>query len=144
MKKFIFFIGVLCVVSCNSDKKNEPITSTITKGKVQKQSEMAALMLLMYQRNAENKKLILDGNIPTEFPEEFLKIHTATLTDPTDRKPEFKAYSDFYIENLRKVFGSAKDSLIEKHNNVVNSCITCHKTTCIGPIPKIKKLLINE
>lgn len=142
MRKFIFILAVLCVVSCNSDKKNQLVI--ITKGKVKKQSEMAALMLLMYQKNAENKKLILEGKIPREFPEEFLNIHTATLTNPEDRKPEFKAYSDFYIENLRKVFVGVDDSLKEKHNNVVNSCITCHKTTCIGPIPRIKKLLISE
>jgi len=142
MRKFIFILAVLCVVSCNSDKKKQLVI--ITKGKVKKQSEMAALMLLMYQKNAENKKLILEGKIPRDFPEEFLKIHTAILTDPTDRKPEFKAYSDFYIENLRKVFVGVNDSLKEKHNDVVNSCIACHKTTCIGPIPKIKKLLIRE
>jgi len=142
MKKYIFVIAVLCCISCNFGKKNE--TVVITKGKVQKQSEMAALMLLMYQKNAENKKMILGGEAPKVFPEEFLEIHTATLTDPKDRKPEFKAYSDFYIETLRKVFVGERDSLKLKHNNVVNSCITCHKTTCIGPIPKIKKLLINE
>ncbi len=116
MKNFIFIIAVLCLLSCHSDKKNK--TVIITKAKVQKQSEMAALMLLMYQKNAENKKLIVDGEIPKKIPEEFLKIHTAALTDPKDRKPEFKAYSDFYIENLRKVFKDGKEGLKEKHNNV--------------------------
>lgn len=141
MRKIIFIIAVISIVSCSSEKKKE--TVIITKGKVVKQSEMAALMLQMYEKNAENKKLILAGKEPKDFPEEFLKIHSATLTDPSDRKPEFKTYSNFYLDNLRKVFETSKDSLKERHNNVVNSCITCHQTTCIGPIPKIKKLLIN-
>ena len=141
MKRIIFIIAVLCIVSCKSEKKNE--TVIITKGKIQKQSEMAALMLLMYERNAENKKLILEGKTPKDFPKEFLKIHSATLTNPSDRKPEFETYSNFYLENLRKVFEPSQGSLKTKHNNVINSCITCHQTTCVGPIPKIKKLLIK-
>ncbi len=141
MKRIIFIMAIICFISCKSDKKNERVI--ITKGKEQKRSEMAALMLLMYQKNAENKKLILEGKAPLIFPEEFLKIHSAILTDQTDRTPEFKAYSDFYIENLRKVFEPSEYSLKMKHNNVVNSCIACHKITCIGPLPKIKKLLID-
>ena len=42
-----------------------------------------------------------------------------------------------------KVFETSKDSLVSKHNNAINSCIACHETTCVGPIPRIKKLLIK-
>lgn len=104
---------------------------------------MAALMLLMYETNAQNKQLILEGKQPKKFPEEFLKIHTAQLTDLTDRTADFKTFSDFYLSNLQEVFDSPSDSLIIKHNATVTSCIACHQTTCIGPIPKIKKLLIQ-
>lgn len=143
MKKICYVILSCFFISCNPvEKKQENII--IKKGDAfYKQSEMAALMLLMYEKNAENKKIILEGKQPKEFPKEFLKIHTAKLTDSTDRKIEFKAYSDFYIENLKKVFEPSKESLKTKHNNVINSCVTCHQTTCIGPIQKIKKLLIR-
>lgn len=141
MKNIILILVALFLVSCNPEPKKK--TVIITKGKIKKQSEMAALMLLMYETNEANKKLILAGKAPEEFPEEVLKIHSATLTDPSVRKPEFKSFSNFYIENLRKVFEPTKDSLRVKHNNVINSCITCHQTTCVGPIPKIKKLLIQ-
>ena len=104
---------------------------------------MAALMLLMYETNANNKKLILEGKQPAKFPEEFLKIHSAKLTDSTDRTAGFKTFSDFYLNNMKQVFESPQDSLIVKHNTTINSCIACHQTTCIGPIPKIKKLLIQ-
>ncbi|MDD7914867.1 hypothetical protein [Polaribacter ponticola] len=108
-----------------------------------KQSEMAALMLKMYAVNLENKALILEGKVPNSIPEEFVNIHTAKLTDPSDRNAAFKGFSDFYLKTYEQVTTTNKDSLSVKHNNTINSCIACHKTTCIGPIPKIKKLLIH-
>lgn len=100
-------------------------------------------MLLMYETNAQNKQLIINGKQPKEFPEEFLRIHTAKLTDSSDRNASFEAFSDIYLNNMKQVFQSSQESLTEKHNRTINSCIACHKTTCIGPIPKIKKLLIQ-
>ena len=33
--------------------------------------------------------------------------------------------------------------LKERYNTAINNCLACHKTECTGPIPKIKKLLIQ-
>lgn len=106
-------------------------------------SEMAALMNRMYEENAKIKQQILNGETPENFPEEYLKIHTATLTDPSDRTSQFRQYSDLYLNNLRDIFETPKDSLKLEFNEVINSCIACHQTTCIGPIPRIRKLLIR-
>ena len=141
MRKLVFVISLLVVFGCSS-KKGEK-TDVTPNYKMYKQSEMAALMLQMYAKNADNKRLVLEGKTPEDFPEEFLKIHTAQLTDPSDRNANFNLFSDFYLTSFKQVFETSKDSLIIKHNNTINSCIACHKTTCIGPIPKIKKLLIN-
>ena len=141
MRKLVFVISLLVVFGCSS-KKGEK-TDVTPNYKMYKQSEMAALMIQMYAKNADNKRLVLEGKTPEDFPEEFLKIHTAQLTDPSDRNANFNAFSDFYLTSFKQVFETSKDSLIIKHNNTINSCIACHKTTCIGPIPKIKKLLIN-
>jgi hypothetical protein len=143
MWKFAFLFAVFLFIACNSSEKQQQEKQIEKKSNIYKQSEMAALMLLMYEKNAENKKMILEGKQPKQFPKEFLNIHTAKLTDSTDRDASFKSYSEYYLSTLKIVFETSKDSLKEKHNSVINSCITCHKTTCIGPIPKIKKLLIN-
>ena len=140
MKNLLQIILLLFIFGC-SQKKEEKVI--ITKSKVYKQSEMAALMLKMYAVNLENKKLILNGKSPIDFPKEFLNIHTAKLTDSTDRDASFKVFSNFYLRSFKQVFKTSKDSLRIKHNNAVNSCIACHETTCIGPIPRIKKLLIH-
>ena len=139
--RFTLVISVLfLLISC---KEKEVEKTNDNQNMIVKQSEMAALMLLMYEKNEENKKLILAGKSPKEFPEEFLKIHTAQLTDSTDRNQNFEAFSKYYIKSIKQVFSSPQDSLIENHNTAINSCIACHETTCVGPIPRIKKLLIQ-
>lgn len=139
MKSSLYTLLLVFLFACSSKKEAEVNTE---KSNLYKQSEMAALMLQMYDANLENKQLILEGKTPVKFSKEFANIHTATLTDPTDRDASFEAFSDFYLDSYQQVFKSAKDSLVLKHNNTINSCIACHKTTCIGPIPRIKKLLI--
>ncbi|MHB0754645.1 hypothetical protein [Polaribacter sp. M15] len=141
MKKLLCLLLFICVLSCVDKKENKVI---IQENKAYQQSEMAALMLNMYQVNLENKKLILEGKSPEKYHQEFSKIHTAKLTDSTDRNAAFKGFSDFYLKNYKMLFETPKDSLKFSHNKTINSCIACHKTTCIGPIPKIKKLLIKE
>lgn len=138
MKKVVVLFLSLSFLSCHlkQEKKNDIITV--------KQSEMAALMLEMYDVVEQNKKLVLEGEIPKTSTKSFFNIHTAVLTDPSDRNSTFKAYSDFYLHELEQLYRTrTKDSLEVLHNNVVNSCITCHQSTCIGPIPRIKKLLIR-
>ena len=140
MKNFLIFCSLVLMISCSEKKQENQHQQSV---KIVKQSEMAALMLEMYSFNLENKSLILAGKNPQKLPKEFYKIHSAKLTDSTDRNASFEAFSEFYLDTYQQLMISSKDSLISNHNKTVNSCIACHKTTCIGPIPKIKKLLIS-
>jgi hypothetical protein len=47
-------------------------------------SEMAALMEQMYVDNQRLKERIKKGETIGEFPQHFLKIHNAVMTDSTD------------------------------------------------------------
>lgn len=138
MKQFISIAIIFFMFSCQ--KKEEKQEELI----MVEQSEMAALMLQMYAINKENKEKILKGEKPGNFPSQFYNIHKAVLTTASDRDAAFKAYSDFHLKNLKSLYNTTNiDSLVNQHNNVVNSCITCHEVKCLGPIPKIKKLLIE-
>ncbi len=141
MRKVLILISLFFVFGCTAKKEEKAAEKP--KHKMYKPSEMADLMLQMYAKSADNKRLVLEGKTPKDFPEEFLKIHTAQLTDPSDRTADFNTFSDFYLLSYQEVFKASKDSLVAKHNTAINSCIACHKTTCVGPIPKIKKLLIQ-
>ncbi len=143
--KYIFGLCVLLLVfGCKKAEKN---TLEIKKKKeyvMYEASEMTLLMNQMYELNQKIKEDILAGNIPEEFPDKFLKIHTAELSNFKTRDENFKNFSKLFIETEKEIFNTSSNVPVEKRfNNMVNLCVSCHKTECTGPIPRIKKLLIK-
>lgn len=140
MKYLFHFLLLFILLGCSNTHKESHTTKLQN---MYQQSEMAALMLEMYELNSQNKILILEGKQPKKFPDKFFKIHTAKLTDSSDRNASFEVFTKIHLNTYQQLLSAPKDSLIQKHNNTIISCIACHKTTCIGPIPRIKKLLIK-
>ena len=106
-------------------------------------SEMALLMNEMYAFNESIKQQIIDGTLSTSYPEKFDNIHSAVLTNPSARDLNFESFSKLFLEAQKELFESPKEELIKRYNNAINACISCHNVKCVGPIPRIKKLLIK-
>ncbi len=145
MRNLVFLFIVILFVSCNSSEEKEIVKNDEEfVFDIQEPSEMTNLMLSMYDFNENLKKEILAGTIPEEFPKDFLKIYTAELTGNKPYNDIFKAYSKVYIDNERAIFDQTSEvSLKQRYNNAINTCISCHTTECVGPIPRIEKLLIK-
>ncbi len=140
----LIFVSVL-LVSCGFsneeevEKENEEFVFDLYEP-----SEMSLLMNTMFEHNEKIKQEIIAGKIPDTFPEEFMKIHTAKLSDNKYRNETFEAYSKVLIENEEAIFDTTLQTpIVQRYNNVINTCISCHTTECTGPIPRIKKLLID-
>lgn len=140
--KNIGLIILICSIgfSCDTSKKEEIVKNAELV--MYKPSEMALLMNEMYIFNEKTKEKIIKNEDLGEIPANFLNIHSAILTDPTDRTVGFDGFSQAFLLNQQAVFSANTIDKKEQFNVMVNSCVACHKTTCIGPIPKIKKLLI--
>ena len=141
--RLLFSCCIFLLFACNSPKKEE-IAKKETTYKMYTPSEMANLMNDMYLLNEKVKTQILEGEDLDEFPTEFLKIHSAKLTKPADRDEFFNNFSELYISQEKEIYNASKTDLVGKYNNAINTCISCHQQKCTGPIPKIKKLLIQE
>lgn len=141
MKKLLFIIA-LGFFACNIPAEKKAETVKTEELVMYKSSEMALLMREMYIFNEKTKEKIIRNEELVEFPANFLNIHSAILTDPTDRTVGFEGFSQAFLINQEAVFSADTTDKKEQFNVMVNSCVACHKTTCIGPIPKIKKLLI--
>jgi hypothetical protein len=136
-----FFIICLVVLSCNSTTKNQEVKKE--KPLMYEPSEMALLMRQIYEVNKVAKAQIIGKETLQSFPEKFMTIHSAVLTDSTDRDTEFDVLAEQFVNYQKSTFSSSSDSTVYYFNKSINTCITCHKTRCTGPIPKIKKLLIH-
>lgn len=143
MRFFCCLFLITIFLSCNSTEK-EAVEKEDVVYDMYQPSEMSNLMKEMYEFNLKTKQDIIDGNIPDEFPEFFLKIYTAELSEFKSRNETFQAFSKLFIQKQKEIFDTSLTiDVKERFNNAMNLCISCHTTECTGPIPKIKKLLIH-
>ena len=141
MKKGIWLLIIgIAMLSCNFVNNKEQVYKEPV---MYQPTEMALLMRKMYEVNKAVKTQILNKDSLLTFPVEFSRIHTAVLTNPSERDNEFDSLAKVFIDHQKATFSSNSDSLVFYFNKSVNTCITCHETRCVGPIPKIKKLLIH-
>lgn len=149
MKKIVlYFFGCILFFGCQqksqTDTQKESTSApSETSFKMYEMSEMAALMEQMYVDNQRLKQKIENNETDLgEFPEYYLKIHTATFTEPSDLDDFFKSEAQKFIENQKLVYTDTLN-IKENFNNMVSSCIECHHKKCTGPIERIKKLYIK-
>lgn len=135
---------LLLVFSCNKKEESKESCSS-DKGKkfeMYEVSEMAALMEQMYVDNQRLKERIKKGDTIGEFPNHFMKIHEAVMTDESDNDAFFKEQAAKFIEAQKKIYEDPAHAK-EHFNNGIDACLNCHRVKCGGPIPKIKKLYIQ-
>jgi hypothetical protein len=143
----LFFIPLLLVISCQKKEENkvEEEKCTTEKGKkleMYQMSEMATLMEQMYVDNQRLKDRIQKGDTIGQFPQHFLKIHKAVMTDESDNDAFFQEQAATFIKAQELIYKDPQNA--KKHfNEGVDACIQCHKQKCGGPIPRIKKLYIE-
>lgn len=146
MRSYYFVLfNILIFFGCQEQTKS---TKTTEKEQIvydmYERSEMANLMNQMYAQNLEIKNDILAGNMPKEFPLDFLKIHSVELSEFKERNEIFQSFSKLFIDAEKEIYNTESTvPLEERFNRAVNLCISCHQTECTGPIPRIKKLLIK-
>ena len=138
--KHLVFIVLVVILSCGKSKKEVHIEQ---EPLMYEPTEMALLMRSMYEFNKATKMQIVNNDSLLPFPEEFLTIHTAILTDPDERTKEFDSLSTQFLKAQKATFSSNSDSTKYHFNRSINLCVSCHETRCVGPIPMIKKLRIN-
>lgn len=138
------FILLLC--ACQSDgkqKKVHIVNEVPAHFEMYKTSEMAELMREMLANNLELKEKIINGENIGEFNEAYLKIHSAEMTDVSQRDATYPAFANHFEKMQKSIYSVKKTAQKEQFNKMVNSCVACHQDRCAGPIPRIKQLTIR-
>jgi cytochrome c553 len=149
MKKLLVLLFVFSIVSCQKkdEKENEvasePVKTEEKEFEMYQMSEMAALMEQMYVDNQRLKDRIIKGDTIGKFPQHFLNIHKAVMTDEEDNDAFFNEQAALFIKSQELIYKDPKNAK-EHFNKGVDACVQCHQQKCTGPIPRIKKLYIKE
>ncbi len=143
----LLLLGALVFV-LHSCKEQEKVEQKTIEKKVEyemyRPSEMATFMNAMYAYNVQLKQQIMAGETPVVMPLDLMKMHTAEMSNGHGRTPVWNSFVNVFIEAQQSVADTLSNvDLKERYNDAITNCLACHKTECTGPIPKIKKLLIQ-
>ena len=141
----IIVFSFLVLVSCKNEEKvvDEP-TDKIVEYDMYQPSEMAGFMNAMYAYNLVIKQQIVAGETSVNMPLDLMKLHSAEMSNGKGRTAVWNSFVNVFIESQKTVADTLSNiELKERYNDAINNCLGCHKTECVGPIPKIKKLLIQ-
>lgn len=146
-KLFLVLFTALICFSCKKEDKavscdKKDSSSSEKKFDMYEMSEMASLMEQMYKDNEHLKQRILKGDTIGKFPNHFLKIHAAVMTDKQENDAFFKAQAANFIKAQELIYEDPKNAK-EHFNAGIDACVQCHEVKCGGPIPRIKKLYIK-
>lgn len=136
----------LVLFSCKNEKKLSEETVTKSADYTMYQpSEMANFMNAMYTYNQHIKAQIVAGELPSTLSLDLLKLHSAEMSNGKARTQTWQSFVNVFIESQEAIADTLSHvDLKERYNTTIINCLNCHKTECVGPIPKIKKLLIQS
>ncbi|MDQ3051474.1 MAG: hypothetical protein M3Q95_11355 [Bacteroidota bacterium] len=106
-------------------------------------SELAVLMRDMQVYSNKAKADVKSGKSPAPYPTAFDKIHTARISEGMSKSEFYKSFADLYVMSVKNYATSTPAIRIETYNNMVSACLACHSQHCPGPVPAIKKLMIE-
>ncbi len=140
----ILFLHLLLISCKNGEKIAKEPTEKKVEYDIYQPSEMAGFMNAMYTYNQQIKAQIIAGETPTTMPLDLLKLHSAEMSNNKSRTETWQSFVNVFIASQEAVVDTLSSiQLTERYNSAINNCLNCHKTECVGPIPKIKKLLIQ-
>ena len=139
-KQCIILFIILYTVACSRSNEENCAAPANPNG----DSELAMLMREMTVHVEAERKNLDAGKGPGQLPENHDKIKTAVPTDTKQLTGNFNGFADVYLDALNAYHSSSAENQKFTYNNLVKSCISCHKEECPGPIKRIEKLLIKE
>ena len=103
-------------------------------------TELAAVMRKMYDAMKADKSAIITGKKRPEYPS-FNRISCSWPTDMATRSPTFDAMAGSTFAALRKHEAQPTKS---SFNALVDTCVSCHRAMCPGPVAALKGLYFKS
>lgn len=140
---FVIILFVLTVNSCQEVQDKQTFKNPEEIVNPNGDSELAIVMrYIHFEANKVGRELEA-GNEPdlTALKELAARLTTSV---PTDSNVLDEAYYSFSQGLQEKVNKMNSEESVTIFNEMVQTCVACHKNTCPGPIKKIQKLKIKS
>ncbi|MBL0340016.1 MAG: hypothetical protein IPP71_03310 [Bacteroidetes bacterium] len=139
----ILFIGVLVFQTIHPESAITSALADTTDVNPNGSSELSKLMRDMQKYTTDAKADIKVGKAPAAYPVGFDKVHTAKISDGVSKSEYYKQFADLYVMAVKNYATSTPETRVETYNNMVSSCLACHSQHCPGPVPVIKKMMLE-
>ncbi len=135
-KALLFLLVLPSTYSCSETKNKSYPTKT-------HDSELTLLMRQMYIDALASKESIIAETKPE--PLNHTGVLSAESTQPQKAQSElYQIFAQDYLGKVNELNNAKQADRIELYQNMINSCINCHNSTCPGPLVKIKPLKFPE
>lgn len=146
----LLFIFFLALIACNSiqvengstSKSQSEKPSTKSKNSINPNgdSELALMMRALYDEADSVRKQIAKGQ-KVNLSLDHGRILNAHATEPEKvATAEYKGFAQLYLHHVQQLQGAEGEEAQAHFNALVESCLSCHKALCPGPVVRIKKL----
>ena len=139
---YVTLLTALFFNSCSYKDKENTTKKEKKQFETYERSEMASMMLFMFDFNMQLKAEIEAGKSVSTFPDNFKQLSQLKMTSGHIKDDFFEQHLDTFLAYQKEVFDKP-NSRVENFNAMVQSCIACHQVKCTGPISKIEKLFIR-
>jgi cytochrome c553 len=137
IKTIYAVLMVFCIAALSScEQKSEK------EFDIYEESEMASLMRQMAHINEQLKVRIENGEDLGEYPANFEKILTASMTKNQEMDDFFKAHAHLFLNTQKQIYAEPENAQ-QYYNLAIDACVKCHETKCPGPITRIEKLYLK-
>jgi hypothetical protein len=146
---FLFVVGLLSMgwwLACNSEPISEEPSAELKASNVNPNgdSELALVMRHMYEDGMLMKARIEAGE-PVTSTVEAEKLLTAHATEPEKvASNDYKNFALSYQSSLDQLLKADAAAAPQLYQNMVKTCMNCHKEFCPGPMMRIKNMWLDK
>jgi hypothetical protein len=89
--------------------------------------------LKLREKVRKNKKFTLDFD--------YARVNTAKATFPEKiAHPDYKRFNMEFLQSVDELYRANPAERVARYREMIETCISCHKIICPGPIMRIKQL----
>lgn len=143
LQKVVFILFLTSIVPLQSCKQEEQKTDQACAPlNPNGDSELSLIMRKMATLAEQNAIAIREGKELAPYDGSFDKMLDAERSMHIE-EDFFQGMAKTYIATINKLYEAKPEERVALHNNLIQTCQSCHNETCRGPLKRIDKMMVT-